>query len=226
MWRATDITATECRAALHADWTRTAIADDRAAFVALGTAIADQGPYAHEPDARGCVPNVDALITVGTRRDDPASASDVPGLDLLRGIARRLIVWRAESHERKRCEKAPTGNSVVMVSFVSRRPALTHDEFAEHWTQRHTPLALRHHIGMCGYRQHVVQEGCTHDDVGVDGVAELEFATRADFATRYYDSDSGKRVIRDDVARFIDLTVRRRTTLVDRVILRDGGARR
>jgi hypothetical protein len=89
--------------------------------------------------------------------------------------------------------------TVKMVSFVQRASHLSHDEFADHWTQRHAPLARRHHAGLADYTQNVVLD----PESDIDGIAELRFRTRADFETRFYDSDAGKAVIREDVQRFI-----------------------
>lgn len=43
-------------------------------------------------------------------------------------------------------------------------------------------------------------------DHEVDGVAELQFATEADFAERFFDSDEGAAAIMADVDRFLDLS--------------------
>ena len=37
----------------------------------------------------------------------------------------------------------------------------------------------------------------------IDGIAELHFATRDDFEQRFFDSDAGRAVIMEDVARFM-----------------------
>jgi hypothetical protein len=43
----------------------------------------------------------------------------------------------------------------------------------------------------------------TAGGAGIDGIAELRFRSRDDFEQRFYDSDAGRDIIRDDVARFI-----------------------
>jgi len=93
---------------------------------------------------------------------------------------------------------------IKQLSFVHRVPALTRDEFATHWSDRHTPLARVHHPGIWRYVQNIVIEALTPDAPGIDGVAELHFRTLDDLHHRYYDSEAGQRVIRDDVRRFID----------------------
>jgi uncharacterized protein (TIGR02118 family) len=114
----------------------------------------------------------------------------------IRVPARGVRVWAVQPFHPIRSTDA---TDVKMVSFVQRAQHLTREQFAEHWTQQHAPLARRHHIGLADYTQNVVVDA----DSSVDGIAELRFRTRTDFETRFYDSDAGKAVIREDVQRFI-----------------------
>lgn len=91
------------------------------------------------------------------------------------------------------------GSHVHRIIFFRRRSTLTREEFAAHWTNRHAPLAARHHPTMVRYVQNVVLS-----PGDVDGVAELGFASLDDLTHHVYDSPQGRLVIRDDVARFID----------------------
>ena len=50
---------------------------------------------------------------------------------------------------------------IAQVSFVHRKPELTRDEFADHWSNVHTGLARTHHPGVCRYTQNVVLEPLT-----------------------------------------------------------------
>jgi len=95
--------------------------------------------------------------------------------------------------------------AVKQVSFVHRLPSLARDEFAAHWTDRHTPLARVHHPGVCHYVQNVVLATVTPGAADIDGIAELGFASDDDRRTRYYDSPAGREIIAEDVRRFIDL---------------------
>ena len=90
-----------------------------------------------------------------------------------------------------------------MVALMRRKPELTPDEFGEHWTERHTPLALAHHAGLHDYTQNLVVTTLTPGAEEVDGVAELGFRTREEFETEFYDSDDGRRAIGEDVRRFM-----------------------
>ncbi|MGH3577368.1 MAG: EthD domain-containing protein [Mycobacterium sp.] len=91
------------------------------------------------------------------------------------------------------------------MSFVQRRPGLTREQFADHWTNRHAPLAKKHHPGVWRYAQNVVIRPLTSGAADLDGVAELSFRTDDDMRHRTYDSAEGREVIAADVKRFIDL---------------------
>jgi uncharacterized protein (TIGR02118 family) len=172
-------------------WLAAIWAPDEAAIAALGAvdvrrALADQGRYAGS-----------ATFDVLVHGDD-----DPPG-----GLAAAgSRVWAAEV-DTERPRVGPEECSVTMVALLRRAPRLTAAEFAEHWRRRHTPLALRHHEGLSDYAQHVVvrelvpMESAQADQI--DGVAELGFVTRADFETRFYDSDAGRKAIGEDVRRFM-----------------------
>jgi uncharacterized protein (TIGR02118 family) len=90
-----------------------------------------------------------------------------------------------------------------MVSFMARADGLTHEQFARHWTENHTPLALRHHVGLWNYTQNVVRRAYTPGGGAIDGIAELHFRTRSDFVDRFFDSDEGRAVILEDVNQFM-----------------------
>jgi uncharacterized protein (TIGR02118 family) len=118
----------------------------------------------------------------------------------LEGLGDRVWAWTVD-------ERRPrVGNeecAVTMVALMRRKPELTPEEFREHWTARHTPLALAHHAGLHDYTQNLVAATLTSGTEEVDGVAELGFRTREEFETEFYDSDEGRRVIGDDVRRFM-----------------------
>ncbi len=113
----------------------------------------------------------------------------------------RVWAWRVTEHV-PRLGAQPC--AVAMVSLMRRHPGLSHTEFADHWTQRHGPLALRRHAGLHDYRQYVVDETLTADTPEIDGIAVLGFVARADFDDRFFDSDAGRAEIMEDVARFMN----------------------
>jgi uncharacterized protein (TIGR02118 family) len=107
------------------------------------------------------------------------------------------------------------------VAFVPRVPALTREQFADHWTNVHGPLALRHHPGIARYVQNIVLRTLTPDAPDWDGIAELHFVRTEDFTERMHDSAEGKAIVRADVARFIDPSRGERFLLGRWSILRD-----
>lgn len=92
----------------------------------------------------------------------------------------------------------PTG-ALIMWVFFNGRASIGRDAALAHWRDVHGLLAVKHHIGVCRYVQHVVVDGC---DDRVEAIAELHFASPADLADRFYDSDDGRRAIAADIATF------------------------
>jgi uncharacterized protein (TIGR02118 family) len=159
-----------------------ALAARAAAGAAVHVALADQGPYA---------------------RGTPFGVFVVGGSDLDPGtlVGDAVWAWTVDEHVPR---SGPSDCAVAMVSLMRRRPGTTPTAFATHWTQRHGPLALRRHVGLADYHQFVVRECLTPAAAEIDGVALLGFATRADFETRFFDSDEGRAEIMADVGRFMD----------------------
>jgi uncharacterized protein (TIGR02118 family) len=97
------------------------------------------------------------------------------------------------------------GEKLTRVAFVRRAAGLTREEFADHWTNVHAPLARKHHPVLVRYVQNIVVENVTPDAPEVDGIAELGFRTLHDVHERMYDSPAGAEIIRRDVRRFLDV---------------------
>jgi uncharacterized protein (TIGR02118 family) len=196
VWRAPAVDAAACERQVREAWAVEALADDNVEACAVSFAVADQ-PYTGDP--------CDALVALGLGRAH--DLDDVPARDLLHRVARRAHVWRVETHRPLRWERAwadgEDAPGVKMVSFMRRAEGLTHEQFARHWTERHTPLALAHHPGLWNYTQHVVRRALTPGGDDVDGIAELHFRTRDDYDTRFFDSDAGRAAILEDVKRFM-----------------------
>jgi uncharacterized protein (TIGR02118 family) len=98
----------------------------------------------------------------------------------------------------------PPADGVTRISFVRRRPDLTRERFADHWTNVHAALARQHHPALWRYVQNVVVAPLTPGAPEIDGIAELGFRSIEDMSTRMYDSPEGAAIIRADVDRFID----------------------
>lgn len=91
---------------------------------------------------------------------------------------------------------------VKLVFLCRRRPEIDHASYVGMVLEDHVPLALRHHPTMRGYVVNVVDESPAGGPE-LDSVAALSFATLEDFRERLYDSEAGRRVIGQDVARFL-----------------------
>ena len=193
LWRTPDANVES----LLDSWIPATLRDPGVEACTISFADPDQGPFTGPP--------CDALIGLGLSRAQ--DLDDVPARHELYAIAREVNVFRVDPHAVKTWTRTwPDGEyapGVKYVSFVRRAEALSHGQFVRHWTEVHAPLACKHHVGLADYTQNVVRSTFTPGGAGIDGVAELRFATRADFEDRFYDSDEGKAVIRADVPRFI-----------------------
>ena len=94
--------------------------------------------------------------------------------------------------------------AIEQLAFVPRVASITHEQFAEHWSERHTPLVRVHHPGMARYVQNVIVEPLTPVTGELDGVAQLYVRTAHDLHERYFDSEDGQRIIFEDVAKFLE----------------------
>jgi uncharacterized protein (TIGR02118 family) len=225
LWRAAAVPADALARGVVDAWAAEVLASDAVETCTVSLAEPDQGPYAHDPDSDGLVPNCDALVALGlTRAHD---LDDVPERDALHAFSRRVEVWRVDPRRPITWERTwPDGEfapGVKMVSFMQRKEGLTHEQFARHWTERHTPLAQRHHVGLWNYTQNVVRRAYTPGGGLFDGVAELHFRTRGELADRFFDSDEGRAVIVADVGRFM-ARPRPETALMRELPLRTAGS--
>lgn len=91
--------------------------------------------------------------------------------------------------------------AVVLTYLVKRRPDLSFADFATHYRQKHAPLARIHHPGIARYVQNFLPPG----EGLVDAISELWFRSEADARARFYRDDESRRLIGEDVRRFIDL---------------------
>jgi uncharacterized protein (TIGR02118 family) len=97
------------------------------------------------------------------------------------------------------------GEKLTRIAFVRRAAGLTREEFADHWTTVHAPLAREHHPVLVRYVQNIVIEPITAGAPEVDGIAELGFRSLKDVNQRMYDSPAGAQIIRRDIQRFLDV---------------------
>jgi uncharacterized protein (TIGR02118 family) len=157
-------------------------------IAALLGAIPDDADELYVPVAEGVTGRRERVAAIAIMRQDaplPAGAE----------------AYRVD----KRAQWDQGGEQVTRVSFVRRAAGLTREEFAEHWTTVHAPLARKHHPVLVRYVQNIVIENVTPDGPEVDGIAELGFRTLRDVHERMYDSRAGAEIIRRDVRRFLDV---------------------
>jgi uncharacterized protein (TIGR02118 family) len=93
-----------------------------------------------------------------------------------------------------------TEGTVALIYLVRRRADLSPEAFMTHYRERHAPLARIHHPGIARYVQNFLAPSAP-----VDAISELWFESEQDARTRFYRDDESRRVIAEDVQRFIDL---------------------
>lgn len=206
MWRAKGTAASVCHAAILVDWAHEALDHPGVESLVVNIADVDQGPYGQTPDARGVVASADAFIVLGLERAH--DLDDLPARDALHRVARRLDVWRVQTHVRKGEDRIATASrdatpGVKLVALLRRAETLTHEQFVRYWTERHAALAIEHRPGMSRYVQHVVRRAYTPGGRDVDGISELGFASREEFDHRFHGREDEARVINADLARFV-----------------------
>ncbi len=210
LWRSVDVEPIACRQRVLDEWAPIALKSATVEACRVSVADDDQGLYTNPPDQRGLVPNCDALIALGLERAH--DLDDIPERGVLYAIAREVRVWRVDVRNPIVWDRTwPDGEDapgVKLVSFMRRAEDLTHEQFVRHWTESHTPLAQRHHVGLWNYRQNVVRRAYTPGGAEVDGIAELQFRSRADFDEKFFDSAQGRAVIMEDVKRFMERPAR------------------
>ena len=115
--------------------------------------------------------------------------------------------YAVDEHVRFDYERTwPDGNASPgprRISFVRRAEGISRAEMAQHWGDVHSKLVPVHHPGVWRYVQNVVISPVTPNAPDVDGIAELHFRNVDDLHTRFYDSDEGKRIVAEDVRRFL-----------------------
>jgi uncharacterized protein (TIGR02118 family) len=92
---------------------------------------------------------------------------------------------------------------VVLTYLVKRRADLSFAAFEAHYRERHAPLARIHHPGIARYTQNYLEPSGAERHL--DAISELWFRSEEDARTRFYRDEESRRVIGEDVQRFIDL---------------------
>jgi uncharacterized protein (TIGR02118 family) len=167
--------------------------------------VANVADVSQDPVGGG-EPTAEAVIEI--RLAEGAAADPGVLFTMLDGLDVRCEVYEVEERLMwDRHGEWPLGARAVgfnRVALVPRLPSVSHDEFATHWTDRHGPIAERHHPGIARYVQNIVLRTLTAGAPDWDGIAELHFVRTTDFTERMYDSPEGRDIVREDVLRFID----------------------
>ncbi|MEU1726306.1 EthD domain-containing protein [Nonomuraea sp. NPDC005692] len=92
--------------------------------------------------------------------------------------------------------------------FLTRRADLTHEQFVDYWTQKHTPLVLSLPGGKVPVRRYVqllpIEDGIPGiSTAAYDGVAEVWVDDIAD-AARWFTSDTYTTTVAEDEEKFLD----------------------
>jgi hypothetical protein len=214
LWRSVGTDVTD----LTHTWAPLALDTANVETLSISFADPDQGFYTDRNP-------VDVLIALGLERAH--DLDDVPARDVLYAHAREVNVWRVDPRHPIVWQRTwPDGEyapGVKMVSFMRRAEALTHEQFVRHWTDHHTRLARRHHVGLWNYTQNVVRRAYTPGGAAIDGIAELHFRTRLSFETEFFDSDAGRAAIMADVKEFMAPPPGPGTAIMRELPLRTGG---
>lgn len=169
----------------------------------------DEGP----PDVVGVAA---AVLSEGSDEDLAALPERLLG-DL--AAEAYLVNGRPQWDYRRDWPDGVASPGVKRISFLRRIKTLSRQQFGDHWTEAHAPLARRHHPGLWRYVQNVVERPLTPGALDIDGIAELSFRTVEDMRERMYDSPEGRRTIAADVRRFIDLDAGWRVLTEENVLL-------
>ena len=104
-------------------------------------------------------------------------------------------VERADERTRATGEASPGSK---LIAPLRRAPALSHEQFLDHWLHTHAPLALKHVLGMGRYVTNEVTAPLWPGSPDLDGVVEVLYV-----AKREFDSAEGEAIMRADTAKFL-----------------------
>jgi hypothetical protein len=146
----------------------------------------------------------DAFAMVKLR--DPTSTDAALGFTLPDG-ARLVGGYASDEIDQKPYVRTwPSGipsPGVKLVCFVRRTPSISHDQYLEHWRERHAPLAIRVQPAFWHYVQNHVSDWLTRDTPDFDGIGEIHCRTPGDLFTKMYADDEARRLIWEDMDRFM-----------------------
>jgi len=94
-----------------------------------------------------------------------------------------------------------------LIAALRHAPALSHDQFLDHWLHTHVPLALQHVLGMGSYVTNEVVSPITPGSPDLDGIVEVLYTGKREF-----DLPEGEAIMRADTAKFLQPPSPLRTT--------------
>jgi uncharacterized protein (TIGR02118 family) len=150
----------------------------------------------------------DTMADYRDRLYDSAEGANIVQEDVARFLAGADAYATTECVQ-KEGAPAPIGSRsarVKMICPIRRRTGMSHDDFVDHWLNRHGPLALRHHPGLIRYVANVVDAPLSPDAPHLDGIGELYFARPESLRDEMFDSPAGEAIIRRDIESFISHT--------------------
>lgn len=152
--------------------------------------------------------DIEDFTDPGRLYDSPEGETAI--LDNARSLGGTALGYRVAEHVhrdyRRDWELGQRSPGLKQVVLLRRADGMTHEQFVDHWLNRHAPLALEHHPGAWKYVANVVVGRVTETAPHVDGIAELHFRSFDDLREHRYDSEHGQRVIAGDVRHFVGAT--------------------
>jgi len=93
---------------------------------------------------------------------------------------------------------------IKAISFITRKPGLSREEFARHYEEVHAPLAMKH-FPFKRYVRNYVTGDPDADDRGFDCITEVWFETMEDCqAAAEFSMSEDYTVISEDEEKFMD----------------------
>jgi len=202
LWRPVNVTIEAFRAELTGPRAAAAIAVGPAALT-INVADGPRSPISRKRDDGA---RIGGLVSV-TVEDRGAAVAMARGLDAAGAHHAVYAVTEAVPVEYERTwPLGAQSPGLKQVTFLQRRPGMTHAELIAYWHGTHTPLAMEVHP-LWRYVRNVVDEVITEGAPRYEGIVELQFRSVEDVtdSTRFYGGKpENMQRIANDVRNFID----------------------
>lgn len=143
---------------------------------------------------------IDDYADRSRRYGSPEGAAAVEGsrAELVGAHAGYRVVEHVQRDYERTWEIEERSPGEKLIAPLRRAEGLTHEQFVEHWLGAHSPLALKHVLGMWRYVTNVVVEPLTPRAPEIDGIVEVHYLEQ-----RQFDSPEGQKIMEDDVRQFL-----------------------